>query len=172
GSLQDAAAAVLALISTRVALGTFANPANRAPGQVVTLGPRDAFLIVVAVTVVVTVLCGLTFLALGTFRLGNLVRLVPYPVVGGFLAGTGWLLLKGGVGVAAGVNVTLKLRTFTQLSQTFFLARWVPALVFGVLILVATRVVKRPIVIPAALAIGLLLCVIGMIATRSSIEDA
>ena len=37
-------------------------------------------------------------LLLGVFRLGNLVRFVPFPVVGGFLAGTGWLLVKGGLG--------------------------------------------------------------------------
>ena len=39
---------------------------------------------------------------LGTFRLGNLARFIPYPVVGGFLAGTGWLLIKGGLRVAVG----------------------------------------------------------------------
>jgi SulP family sulfate permease len=170
GSLQDAAVAVLALISVKVSLDTFANPANRAPGMLPTAGPRDAFLIVVAATVVVAVLCGLTFFALGTFRLGNLVRFVPYPVVGGFLAGTGWLLLKGGVGVAAGTQVTI--RTLSQLSHTFLLARWAPAFVFGVLILLATRIVKRPVVIPAAFGIGILLCVIGMLASHSSIEDA
>jgi SulP family sulfate permease len=170
GSLQDAAVAVLALISVRVCLETFASPANRAPGMVLTAGPRDAFLVVVAATVIVTVLCGLTFFVLGSFRLGNLVRFVPYPVLGGFLAGTGWLLLKDGVGVAAGTQVTI--HTLSQLSHNFLLARWVPALVFGVLILLATRIVKRPAVIPAAFGIGVLLCVIGMVASHSSIEDA
>ena len=57
----------------------------------------------IAATLVVTVLCGAVFFALGKFKLGNLVRFVPYPVVGGFLAGTGWLLLKGGIYVASGV---------------------------------------------------------------------
>ena len=41
-----------------------------------------------------TVLCGILFLVIGRFRLGGLIRFVPYPVVGGFLAGTGWLLGK------------------------------------------------------------------------------
>ena len=65
----------------------------------------DVFLTVVASTLVVTLLCGVLFWVLGRFRLGNLVRYVPYPVVGGFLAGTGWLLLKGGLYVASGVEV-------------------------------------------------------------------
>ena len=55
-----------------------------------------------------TLLTGLFFLALGFFRLGGLVRFVPYPVVGGFLAGTGWLLAQGSFGVMAGFPLTLQ----------------------------------------------------------------
>ncbi|MEO8293116.1 MAG: hypothetical protein ABI635_08235, partial [Actinomycetota bacterium] len=84
GSVQDAAAAVLGVVGTNAALAAF--------------GSSDrAFLTVVAATLVVTLLTSLTFLLLGTFRLGNLARFIPYPVVGGFLAGTGWLLMKGGL---------------------------------------------------------------------------
>lgn len=36
---------------------------------------------------------GILFLGMGVFRLGGLVRFLPYPVMGGFLAGTGWLLM-------------------------------------------------------------------------------
>jgi SulP family sulfate permease len=186
GSVQDAAAAVLALISYRIAVATFANPLQ-VPGAVVKGTPREAFVTTVAAVLVVTTLCGIAFLALGTFKLGNLVRFIPYPVVGGFLAGTGWLLLKGGVGVAAGTQVTFR-HIWThprfpdllwrlndwhsrQLTGNFLLSRWVPALVFGALLLVATRVSKRPILIPA-LGIALLLCVLGMLVTHSSIEDA
>lgn len=168
GSVQDAAAAVLALISAKIAVATFASPLQ-VPGAVVKGTPREAFLTVVAAVLVVTTLCGITFLALGTFKLGNVVRFIPYPVVGGFLAGTGWLLLKGAVGVAAGTQVTL--RHLGQLSHNFLLSRWLPALVFGALLLLATRISKRPVVIPA-LGIALLLCVLGMLVTHSSIEDA
>jgi SulP family sulfate permease len=129
-----------------------------------------AFLTVVAATMVVTLLTGVTFMVLGTFRLGNLVRFVPFPVVGGFLAGTGWLLVNGGVRVAAGIQ--LSLATLRFLSSAFELARWVPAVVFGVVLLWMTRIVKRPLVIPAVLGIGLLLFAVGMLVTGSSIQDA
>lgn len=46
-------------------------------------------------TLIATASAGALMLALGVFRLGNLVRFVPYPVIGGFLAGTGWLLVVG-----------------------------------------------------------------------------
>jgi sulfate permease, SulP family len=157
GSVQDAAAAVLAVVATNTAINT-SGSLNR------------AFLTVVAATLVVTFLSGVTFLVLGTFRLGNLVRFVPYPVVGGFLAGTGWLLAKGGIGVAAGIQPTLS--TFHELFNSFELIRWVPALAFGAVLLWAVRLVKRPVVIPVVLGLGVVVFAIAMLVTGSSIEDA
>ena len=157
GSVQDAAAAVLAIVATNAALHTFGS-SNR------------AFLTVIGATVVVTLLTSVTFLVLGTFRLGNFVRFIPYPVVAGFLAGTGWLLMTGGLRVAAGID--LQFRKIGEFADTFFLARWLPAFIFGVGLLVATRVVKRPLVIPVVLAIGIGLFAIGMLVTGSSLESA
>lgn len=157
GTVQDAATAVLALVATNAALHTFG-------------GPYQAFLTVVAVTLVLTLLTGITFLMLGTFRLGNLARFIPYPVVGGFLAGTGWLLIKGGLRVSAGIPLELgAIRAFVD---PFELVRWGPALAFGVILLVATRVVRRPLVIPAMIALALALFAIGMLVTGSSIDSA
>ncbi|MGZ5214591.1 MAG: SulP family inorganic anion transporter, partial [Actinomycetota bacterium] len=124
----------------------------------------------IAATLVVTILCGVVFLALGTFRLGNLVRFVPYPVVGGFLAGTGWLLLKGGIYVASGTQPTL--RTIGDLFSDYGLVRWGPAFAFGVLMVLAVRIIRRPLVIPAVLGIGLVAFVIGMLVSGSSIDAA
>ena len=89
GGMQAATAAVLAVVAATTAVGTFGSP-------------ERAFLTVVAATLAVTVLSGAIFLVLGMLRRGNLIRFVPYPVVGGFLAGAGWLLLKGGIYVASG----------------------------------------------------------------------
>ncbi|MEZ4719277.1 MAG: SulP family inorganic anion transporter [Caldilineaceae bacterium] len=54
-----------------------------------------------AVIVLTSALAGVFFWVLGRFNLGRLVRFIPYPVVGGFLAGTGYLLTVGGIGVMA-----------------------------------------------------------------------
>jgi SulP family sulfate permease len=170
GSVQDAAAAVLALAaaSTAAKVSSIQQVADITGLQ--NYERPDVFLTVIAATLVVTVLCGVVFAALGTFRLGNLVRFVPYPVVGGFLAGTGWLLLKGGIYVASGVQPAL--RTFQSLTREYALIRWGPALAFGGLLLVAVRVVKRPLVIPAVLGIGLVVFVLGMVVTGSSLGEA
>ena len=97
----------------------------------------DIFLTVVAATFLVTVLCGIVFFVMGRFRLGGLVRFVPYPVVGGFLAGTGWLLFKAGAqrihGDAGEVGNVLQLFEF-QLSHLL------PGVAFGVILLIAVRV--------------------------------
>jgi SulP family sulfate permease len=159
GSVQDAAAAVLAVVAATTATNALAS------------GTIDqAFLTVVAATMVVTLLTGITFLVMGTFRLGNLVRFVPYPVVGGFLAGTGWLLMKGGIAVASGVEPFI--RTLDDLFSFDVLVRWVPAVVFGASLLIATRIVKRPLVIPAVIGIGFVLFAIGMLITGSSVDAA
>ncbi len=40
------------------------------------------------------------FYVIGHYRLTRLLELMPYPVICGFMAGIGWLLLEAGVGVA------------------------------------------------------------------------
>jgi SulP family sulfate permease len=157
GGLQPASAAVLAIVTATVAVTTFGSP-------------ERSFLTVIAATLVVTVLCGVAFLVMGIYRLGNLLRFVPVPVVGGFLAGIGWLLLKSGIYVAS--DESPYLTPIRDLFQASALQLWLPAVGLGLILLVATRVVKSPLVIPAVLGMGLVLFAIGMLVTGSSIESA
>ena len=168
GSVQDAAAAVLSLVAAAVAkkVAELEHVAQQSGLQ--DFERPDIFLTVVAATFVVTVLCGIVFFVMGRFRLGSLVRFVPYPVVGGFLAGTGWLLFKAGVNASTGMQV--KLGNVLQLFE-FQLSRLLPALTFGVILLIAVRVWKRPFVIPAVIAIGLVSFVVWMIVTGRSIDE-
>jgi SulP family sulfate permease len=170
GSVQDAAVAVLALVAAATAAKAAAITRVAEVAAIGSFETPDVFLTVIAATLVVTILCGVVFLVLGTFRLGNLVRFVPYPVVGGFLAGTGWLLLKGGIYVASGVEVHL--RTIGLMGSSATLKHWLPAFVFGVILLLAVRLVKKPFVIPIVLAGGLVMFAIGMFVTGSSLEAA
>jgi SulP family sulfate permease len=169
GSVQDAGAAVLGLVAAAAAkkaadLAYFARISHLKNYE-----HPDIFLTVIGATLVVTVLCGILFLVIGRFRLGGLIRFVPYPVVGGFLAGTGWLLFKAGIQVATGT--LLHLRTIPAMIREYQLVHWLPALAFGAILLVSVRVVKRPLVIPAVIGIGLVVFVVGMVATGSSIEE-
>ena len=59
------------------------------------LPPDQALGLVVAGLGGAALLTGLALFALGWKRLGKLIRFVPYPVVAGFLAATGWLIVSG-----------------------------------------------------------------------------
>jgi SulP family sulfate permease len=52
-------------------------------------------------------LVGVTLCGLGIARAGRAVRFVPYPVIGGFLGATGWLVTAGAVQVITGYRLGL-----------------------------------------------------------------
>ena len=118
---QDAPAAILAVMASGI-LQSLSSAA-----------PREKFITVVTVVVITSVLTGLLFILMGQFKLGSLVRFLPYPVIGGFLAGTGWLLVTGGIGVMSDVSFS-----FTNpgaLFQSSLLLRWIPGLLFALIML-------------------------------------
>src|SRR5258705_12133687 len=73
--------------------------ANGAAGRV--LGPT-LFLLALSSALVGILLCGL-----GLAGAGRAIRFVPYPVIGGFLGATGWLMGTGAVQVGTNQKVTL-----------------------------------------------------------------
>ncbi|MDX1450217.1 MAG: SulP family inorganic anion transporter, partial [Acidimicrobiia bacterium] len=77
---QDATSAVLAAALAAVVVGLPSDVAVSTAFAIVAIGSLTTALIM---------------LALGWFRLGSVIRYIPYPVMGGFLAGTGVLLVVG-----------------------------------------------------------------------------
>ena len=77
GGLQDNLVAILALISAAIV--------NQMPASAT---HQEKFATGVVAIAVSTLLTGAFFLSLGRFRLGNLIRFIPYPVIGGVLAGS------------------------------------------------------------------------------------
>jgi SulP family sulfate permease len=169
GSVQDAAAAVLAVAAAAAAAKATQLRRVAATAGVEDFEGPDVFLTVIAATLVVTVGCGVVFLVFGRRRWGNLIRFVPHPVVGGFLAGTGWLLLTGGIYVASSVQVDID--TVGDLARPYTAARWLPAFVFGAVLLVAVRLVRKPLVIPVAIGAALVGFVAVALATGSGLGE-
>ncbi len=56
----------------------------------------EATLIVMALATAAT---GIVLCILGTTRAGRAIRFVPFPVIGGFLGATGWLMITGAIQV-------------------------------------------------------------------------
>ncbi len=102
-----------------------------------------------------SLLTGLFLFTLGRFHLGTLIRFIPYPVVGGFLAGTGWLLCEGSIKVMTGETVSLE--KLPRLFQSDWVVSWMPGLIFGFVLLVTSRLFKDVRVLPSLLLAAVVL---------------
>jgi sulfate permease, SulP family len=119
-------------------------------------GTPEQVLPTVLVTISISsILCGLCFALLGCLRYGDLVRFVPLPVGGGFLGGIGYLL------VVASLNVTLGPALSAELPMSLLrgesLARWVPAVGFGLALWILqnrrSHVLNLPVVLGVLVAV-------------------
>ncbi|HEY3310292.1 MAG TPA: SulP family inorganic anion transporter [Anaerolineales bacterium] len=91
---------------------------------------------------------GLILILLGVFNLGGLVRFLPFPIIGGFLAGTGWLLVEGGIGIMA--NLPRGLAWF----QSNAMALWVPGAVLALVIHFVAKKINKPYTIPVIILLA------------------
>jgi sulfate permease, SulP family len=94
-----------------------------------------------------TVGVGVFLFALGHFKLGGLIRYIPYPVIGGLLAGTGWLLVRGGLQTMTGLNLTLD--TWPALFGSSVLLLWIPGVALSLVMVVVQERAKHYLVFPA-----------------------
>ncbi len=158
-SPQDSPAAILALMATSLAAML---TQSRDTSQTIAS--------VFAALAFSTMLTGAFFFGLGWFRLGRFVRYIPYPVVGGFLAGTGWLLLQGGVNVMTGAQLTPE--WVYLLSQPIVIARWLPGILLAVVLLVTLRRWTHALITPTIIFSAILIFYVALAATGFSVEQA
>ncbi|MEB3210319.1 MAG: SulP family inorganic anion transporter [Leptolyngbyaceae bacterium] len=131
--------AILALMAANIA-----KELKGVPTQVV----LATVLIAIAVSALLT---GGLLLSLGVCKLGERIRVIPYPVIGGFMAGTGWLLTRGFVQITTDSPLTWSsLRIFVQPEMLW---GWVPGVGFAIALLIATHFWKQSWVMPATLVI-------------------
>jgi len=123
--------------------------------------PNAVFTTAVVAIAISTLVTGGVFLALGFFKLGNLIRFIPYPVVGGFLAGTGWLLTRGSIEVMTGIHPGIA--TLPLLFSSRVVIQWLPGLVLAVVLLWLLRRFKSTWIFPGVIlgAIGLFYVALG-----------
>ena len=99
--------------------------------------PAEAAATVLAGIALASLATGLCFLSLGWFRLGNLIRFIPYPVIGGFLAGSGWLLTAGSFRVMT--EHSLNWENLGFFADPAMLAHALPGVALGLGLLVLMR---------------------------------
>lgn len=119
-----------------------------AQGQSQALLPT--FFLAVLITGFIT---SLILMLLGFFKLGNIVRFVPYPVIGGFLAGTGWLIIVGSFSVTT--DHTIHLQNIMFFTSDKMLTLWVPGAVFGLILFFLQKKFSHPLLMPIMILIGI-----------------
>ncbi len=123
---QDSAAIVLLAVTASVAASATDDPAT-------------------ATIVLMSISCAITGIAMwlvGRLGLGNVIRSLPTTVVAGFVAGTGWLLLIGGLSVMVNGNINLlNLPTLFHGTRWHY---WVPGLSLAIVILLCSSSRRLP----------------------------
>lgn len=117
-----------------------------------------------------TLLSGVFLTAVGVSKRGNLVQYVPFPVVGGFLAGNGYLLLSGAFSIATGH--TPAFHTLPSLAHLHWLVV-VPALIVAGTMMLGSRLKwDHPTLLPLALLAASAVFYIGLHFSGIDIERA
>ena len=137
GAPQDAPAAILSLTALAIA------------GKMSGASAEAIFMTVVVTVILTSVISGLFFAAMGGFKLSRFVRFIPYPVFGGFVAGTGLLIARGALSVMLGKAPTLAGLGILFTPENLLL--WLPGVLFGIIVLIVSRRSKHILTYPVLL---------------------
>ncbi|MDC7706782.1 SulP family inorganic anion transporter [Vogesella indigofera] len=140
-------------------------------GAAAGLLPSQLFTSLLALISTLSLCTGLVFLLVGQQRLGRLARFIPYPVVAGFLAGTGFLLVLFGIEMALGRPFSLhQPATWILQGEEWFLLYG--AVGFGVLLWFGVRVSDHAALIPSTILLAVVIFYASMLLSGSSVADA
>ena len=114
----------------------------------------DALFITTAGALMIgAVTVGMCCLAIGFLRLSNLVRFIPYPVSGGFVAGIGGAVCLAAMSL---MGADTDWRAIPALVESPVLWKWAPGAVYGVALYFAMKRWGNPLILPVSvvLAVG------------------
>lgn len=149
---QSAAAAVLANMAVLLPAG---------------LPERARAAALLAALVCAPLLTGLWFIVSGRVGFGRLIRFIPYPVIGGFMAGTGFLLVRGALDLLSGPGA------LAHLTEPHTLTLCLPGLALAVALLWVPRRIHHPLTVPAILVLATtVFWAVGAFSTRAALQAA
>jgi len=123
-----------------------------------------------AAIMITSLLTGVVCWLLGRFKVGYLVSYIPYPVVGGFLAGAGIMLILGALSVMNGKTITLY--NLGQLFQANGWAQWVSGVCFAVVLYLLVQKVNHYLTLPIMLGGTVALFYVVLAVSGNSAADA
>ncbi|KPQ32346.1 MAG: sulfate permease, SulP family [Phormidesmis priestleyi Ana] len=141
GTVSDLAAIPTAILSWSTGMVVREMPPTATP---------EALLITVIVSIALTsLLTGVFLWTLGKLKLGNIVRSLPNSVIGGFVASSGLLLVKGGIEIL--LKQPLDKISFQSFSQSETLMQWLPGVLLALYLVAVTRRYRHSLVIASSL---------------------
>ncbi len=138
--------------------------------RLVAAGSTDLLMPTVIAIALATAITGLLMCVLGFTHAGRAIRFLPYPVIGGFLGATGWLMVTGAMQVVTDQRPTLtNLGAFADASPAGKLAA---CTVVAIVLHVLMRRSKSPFVLPGVLLGSVALTYIVLLASGTSLAAA
>ena len=148
----------------------FAAMATTLVGRLLAQGSHELLEPVVIAMSLATALTGALLCVLGFTRAGRAIRFVPYPVIGGFLGATGWLMVTGAIRVVTDQSPALSnVDAFLNISIAEKLAA---ALSVAVLLHFLLRRSKNAFILPGMLFATIAFAHIVLLAVGSSVGAA
>ena len=102
--------------------------------------------------IISAVATGACCLMIGRFRLANLMRFIPYPVAGGFVAGIGGAVCLAAVSL---MGAEPHWRTLPELLEPPVLLKWGPGAAYGIALYLAMKRWKNPLIMPVSVALAI-----------------
>lgn len=134
-------------------------------------GPPDDLLAPIMIVVVLaTALTGLLLIGLGLVRAGVAIRFIPYPVIGGFLSATGWLMISGAVRVITDHRINFA--NADKFLDASTLEKLAAALAVMLALNLALRRARNPFVLPGVLFVGFAVAHLAFALTGTTLDEA
>ena len=154
-------------VATAILAWSTAKIVDRLP---VSATPGEILVTVIASIALTSLLTGIGLLFLGLWRVGEFIRYLPYPIIGGFLASTGGLLIKGGFEVMT--DLTLSKAQISLLFTLDNLLLWFPGLLFALYLLITGHFFRHYLTIPLNLIGGIGLFHLALFLSTTSLQEA
>jgi SulP family sulfate permease len=133
-------------------------------------GRADLLEPVLVVMVLSTGVTGLLLWVLGMTRAGRAIRFVPYPVIGGFLGATGWLMMLGALQVVT--DHRPRLEDFHMLFDAVSAAKLAAGLAVAIVLQLALSRSNNPFLMLAILAVAVLALHVGVRLAGATLAEA
>lgn len=110
------------------------------------------FMTLIVILVLTTVAAGACIMLVGRIRIAGVLRFVPYPVVGGYLAGAGWILALAAFAIMSGVVPDWE--SLPRFVEPPVLWKWLPGVAYAVALRLALARWSHFLVLPVSVVLA------------------